>query len=464
MSEDEVHEPETPAADPLPDFASATGTQRSLTLTAAVSREHLSLRKLRFEVVSGPDTGLVSASTGERTVMGTHESADVVLKDPTVSRFHCEVVAAGERVLVRDLGSRNGTEVDGVGVVEAYLRSGTVLSLGRTRIRFDLGLDTVRLPLSTAQSFGTMAGGSLAMRRVFALLERAAASDATVLVEGETGTGKEVTAESLHMMSARAEGPFIIVDCGAIPEDLIESELFGHEKGAFTGAIASREGAFQAADGGTLFLDEIGELSQEMQPKLLRALEKREVKKVGSTRHGKVDIRLIAATNRDLKTEVNAGRFRSDLYYRLAVVRVKLPPLRERLDDVPVLVGKILESMGVDEASSELDFLRTPAFVAQLSRHGWPGNVRELRNYLERCVALRVQTPFDARSPESTAFRRVDTAQPLKLAREQWVASFEKQYLQQVLEQQGGNVAAAARAAGVDRPHFYRLLWKHGLK
>lgn len=464
MSSDLPHEPSTPPAEPLPDFASAPGTQQSFTVTAAVTHEHLALKKLRFEVIAGPDQGLVTGSTAERTVIGTHESADIVLEDPTVSRFHCEISTAGDRVLVRDLGSRNGTEVDGVFVIEAYLRPGSVLGVGRTRVRADLGLDRLRLPISKEQAFGTLAGTSAPMRRIFALLERAAASDATVLIEGETGTGKEVTAESIHMRSLRADGPFIVVDCGAIPEDLIESELFGHEKGSFTGAVAAREGAFQAAHGGTLFLDEIGELGLELQPKLLRALEKREIKKVGSTRYTNVDVRVIAATNRDLKTEVNAGRFRSDLYYRLAVVRVTLPPLRERVEDIPLLVGKILDSLGVLDSSPELEFLRSEAFVAQVSRHGWPGNVRELRNYLERCVALRVQTPLEPTGTPVHVAPNVDVTQPLKAERERWVATFERQYLQQLLERHAGNVTAAARAASVDRPHFYRLLWKHGLK
>jgi transcriptional regulator with PAS, ATPase and Fis domain len=300
------------------------------------------------------------------------------------------------------------------------------------------------------------------MRRVFATLEDAAKSDATVLVEGETGTGKELVAESIHKESERRDGPFVIVDCGAVPAELLESELFGHERGAFTGASAPRRGAFEAASGGTIFLDEIGELPLELQPKLLRALERLHVKRVGADVYQPVDVRVIAATNRNLRQEVNERRFRADLYYRVAVLEVRLPPLRERIDDLPLLVGVLVGSLrsGGGEA---LD-VTAPEFLADLERHAWPGNVRELRNYLERCVAHRRPLPLAADGALGARGSAEDLEAPFKLARDRALAGFERRYLEAMLQRTGGNAAAAARAAGLDRAHLYRLLWRHGLR
>ncbi|HEX2571776.1 MAG TPA: sigma 54-interacting transcriptional regulator [Polyangia bacterium] len=437
----------------------------STTLTLAASSGHVLAQRFSLTVVAGPDAGLTRVATAERMVIGTGESADLRLTDRTVSRFHCELAPLDGRLAIRDLGSRNGTLVDGISVLHAFLGPVALITIGRTQVRFELGSEHVKLALSPRTRFGTMVGASVAMRRAFALLERAAAGDATVLLEGETGTGKEAAAESIHRESARRERPFIVVDCGAIPSGLLESELFGHERGAFTGAVAGREGAFLAAQGGTIFLDEIGELGIELQPKLLRALERREVKKVGQNRYVPVDVRVVAATNRNLRSEVNARRFRSDLYYRLAVLEVRLPPLRERGEDLPALVEHILSSLGVAADSPEAELVHSPEFLAELGRHAWPGNVRELRNYVERCLALREAQPIgDEGFGEGAGEPAVDVNLPLKVARERWVAHYERRYLEEILRQQEGNVSAAARAAGVDRIHFYRLLWKHGLK
>ena len=300
------------------------------------------------------------------------------------------------------------------------------------------------------------------MRAVFAVLERAAPTGATILLEGETGTGKEAAAESIHRESPRREEPFVVVDCGAIPPTLLESELFGHERGAFTGAEAQRTGAFEAAHRGTIFLDEIGELSPDLQPKLLRALERREVKRVGANQYAPADVRVIAATNRDLRAEVDARRFRPDLYYRLAVVQIRMPTLRERRDDLPVLVASLL----ADCSPATRDLFSAPGFVDQLSRHSWPGNIRELRNFLERCAALGpglvpglfpdpvVEQPGDT----------VDASRPLREAREAWTRRCERQYLEDLLRRHADNITSAARAADIDRAHLYRLLWKHGLR
>jgi two-component system response regulator GlrR len=417
--------------------------------------------------VEGKGAGRVFVPSSDCVVIGSHPSADLVLRDPGVSRFHCEITVA-DPPTVRDLGSRNGTVVNGVTVAQAPLSDGSLLTLGGTQLLFQSSSEAPRIVLSDRDRFGRMVGRSSAMRAVFALCEQAAASAATVLIEGETGTGKEATAEAIHRESARRDGPFIVVDCGAIPPQLLESELFGHERGSFTGAVTSRRGAFQAASGGTIFLDEIGELAIDLQPKLLRALERHEVKPVGSNHYNPVDVRVLAATNRNLREEVTARRFRSDLYYRLAVLRVRLPPLRERRDDLPLLLEHMLEGIGA-AGRPEAQALRTESFRNEVARHTWPGNVRELRNYVERCLATREQPPpetdEDERGLTSTdAAAPIDVSVPLKTAREAWISEFERRYLTELLRQHDDNVTSAARAAGVDRIHLYRMLWKHGLR
>ena len=318
------------------------------------------------------------------------------------------------------------------------------------------------------ERFGRMIGHSPCMRAVFETLERAAASDATVLLEGETGTGKEISAEAVHRGSRRRDRPFLVVDCGAIPPQLLESELFGHERGSFTGAVGSRQGVFEAAAGGTVFLDEIGELSIDLQPKLLRVLERREVRRIGTNQHVPVNVRMVAATNRSLREQVAARKFRSDLYYRLAVVEIRLPPLRERLSDLPFLVEHITRGMGALDPDTART-LQSPEFLAKLGRHDWPGNIRELRNHLERCVALREFTPphpsgAAATNSMPTPENAAGIGRPLREARDEWVNNFEKRYLEELLRVNDNRVSVAARSAGVDRIYFYRLLWKHGLR
>jgi transcriptional regulator with PAS, ATPase and Fis domain len=429
-----------------------------VTVEVASRSDRVQVRRFRLIVIAGPDAGSEITSTRDRTVVGTHKTADFRLEDNTVSRFHCEISLPGGVPTIMDLGSANGTMVDGCSVVQAHLRSGSIVTLGHTQIRFDLGLDHVDIPLSPRETFGVMVGRSQAMRAAFALLERAAASEATVLIEGETGTGKEAAAHSIHVESGRKAGPFVVVDCGAIPPDLLESELFGHERGAFTGAVSAREGAFEAASGGTIFLDEIGELGANLQPKLLRALEGREVKRVGSNSYVSIDVRVIAATNRNLRSEVNAKKFRADLYYRLAVLEVRLPPLRERPDDLPLLVDNLL--IGLDAADSpEATIVRGEEILGAMRSHSWPGNVRELRNYVERCLAMHAAAPLPVGDGDV-----VEPALPFKQARDRALRNFERRYLQELLTRHEQNVTAAARAAGLDRIYFYRLLWRHGLR
>jgi DNA-binding NtrC family response regulator len=306
--------------------------------------------------------------------------------------------------------------------------------------------------------FGKLVGRSRAMRAAMARLARAAKSDVTVLLQGETGCGKDAAAESIHLESARRDKPFIVIDCASIPAQLMESELFGHEKGAFTGADRRRIGAFEAANTGTLVLDEIGELPRELQPKLLRVLESREVQRLGTSERVPIDVRVIAATNRNLRTEVNAQRFRPDLFFRIAVLEIALPALREHLEDLPLLVEQMLEGQ---PDSPGAQALRTPKLIAEMQRHQWPGNVRELRNYVEGCVALDSPPRLTSSAPPTP---RVDASKPWRLERERCMRELEREYFEQLLIAHGNNVSAAARAAGIDRIHMYRLLWRNGLR
>ena len=401
---------------------------------------------------------------GARPVtLGAHSSCDVVLEDPQISRRHVELLASPEGVRVKDLGSTNGTWWQGSRVTEVVVSSGAVIQLGAVSARISAN-DAPSVPPSDRDHFGQMAGKSLGMRELFAVLELAAPTDATVLIEGESGTGKEVTARAIHDASARAAGPFVVVDCSAISESLIESHLFGHVRGAFTGAERERKGAFVEAHGGTLFLDELGELPLAAQAKLLRALEARTVQPVGADRPVAVDVRLVAATHRDLARMVAAKEFRFDLFYRLAVVHVALPALRQRLEDLPHLIAAFYAGRGL--APGPIDGPN----LDRMHQHSWPGNVRELRNVLERAWAL---------SGSATAFRElrlwldasissqfsevVDSSLSFKEAKERWNDHFERRYVSMVFAAAGNNVTRAAEHAGLSRRHFRELLYKHAL-
>ncbi|HEX8111497.1 MAG TPA: sigma 54-interacting transcriptional regulator, partial [Kofleriaceae bacterium] len=389
-------------------------------------------------VVDGPSRGARAQVGSEIARIGTADGNDLVLVDRTVSRFHCEVSVRGNTIVIRDCGSTNGTLIDGVRVREAEIPPGTLVRIGGSALRVELGEEPAFVEVSGRSSFGELVGGSVEIRRVYAILERLAQTDATVLVQGETGTGKDVLARSLHAASRRADRPFVAVDCGAIPEHLVESELFGHVKGAFTGATSDRRGVFEEADGGTLFLDEIGEMPLALQPKLLRAIESRSIRRVGGTGARTVDVRIVAATNRSLASSINDGSFREDLYYRLAVVEVRLPPLRARRDDIPVLATHFFRRFAGDGV--------LPAeFVAGLVGRGWPGNVRELRNYIERSVSLGTIAPPHAAAPATapppagpvppdSIERFVALHLPLKEARRAWTESFELVYVRAMLK------------------------------
>jgi two-component system, NtrC family, response regulator GlrR len=419
------------------------------------------VRRFVLTVVEGPGAGAVWNSVSDACSIGSHPSNDFPLEDETVSRFHCEIRVGPRGARVRDLDSLNGIILDGVQVADGYLRGGSLLRLGRVVVRFDFSAESNRLPVSERTRLGSLVGESVAMRMSFALMERAAARDVTVLLEGETGTGKSQAAQAIHQESVRRDKPFLTVDCGAIPADLLESELFGHEKGAFTGAAGRRIGAFEEAHGGTVFLDEIGELPTELQPKLLRVLETREIRRVGTNTFLPVDVRIIAATNRDLRAEVNAGRFRSDLFFRLAVLRIPLPPVRQRPEDLPLLVEQTLSALGADPERTQA--LRTPAFFARLQQVAWPGNVRELRNYLERCLVFEDALALSDMAPSSSG-AEVDPKQPHAEARRRALEDFERRYLKALLELHQGRVSQAAAAAGMDRVYLYRLLRRHGIK
>lgn len=422
----------------------------------------LCLPGIKLSVVDGPDRGLETKVRRGVVRVGSAPDNDLILADPAVSRRHLEIRLRSDQILVNDLGSTNGTQVDGVSVLKAFLTPAALVRIGDTVIRVSTANEPVIVPLSSRESFGSMIGQSIAMREVFAIMERVAPTEATVLVEGETGTGKELAAEAIHGASLRADGPFIPLDCGAIAASLMESEIFGHVKGAFTGAISDRKGAFEEAHGGTLFLDEIGELPLDLQPKLLRVLEKREIKRIGSSQIRPVSVRVIAATNRDLAAEVNLGNFREDLYYRIAVCRVVLPPLRSRSEDISMLIHHFLDRIAPD-AGGPSDEL-----VEALSLQSWPGNVRELRNAIERAVAMA------GVADDSTSHHKLDDAGlretmrsffalPYKEGYERWTGLFERGYLEYILHQSGGSVSGAAKIAGVNRRFLQRLMKRHGM-
>ena len=438
------------------------------TVALVVRPNECAVRRCRVEVVDGPDRGLCKTSEGPELTIGTTEASDVVLTDRAVSRHHATITAGDDGFVLRDLQSRNGTTLAGFRVVEAYLGAGARIGVGESTLRFTPLREEIVEPLSGQARFERILGQSTAMRRLFAALPRIAASDSTVLLEGETGTGKGLLAEVLHENSARAKGPLVVIDCSAIPPSLIEAELFGHTRGAFTGAVAARPGAFESAAGGTVFLDELGELPLDMQPKLLRALEERVVRRVGSLDPVRLDVRVIAATNRDLRAEVNRGGFRADLYYRLNIVRIRLPPLRERREDIALLTSHFYEQLTAGAAP--------PApLVAAFVHQDWPGNVRELRAAVERAIlmedpALWMDVTLGAPAPsEGAGAPAGDHEDDLALgsfraAKERALARWERGYLEALLSRSGGNVSLASRTAHMDRNHLRDLLRRYRVK
>lgn len=419
------------------------------------------LAGIDLAVVEGPDRGSRAAVGAGITRVGTSASNHLRLSDRSVSRVHCELRLLDRAVRVVDAGSTNGTFAEGVRIADAELGPGAVFRVGSTAIRLEAANAQTRVPISARDHFGGLLGGSVAMRRVYAVLERLSATETTALIHGETGTGKELAARAVHEASRRSVGPFVTVDCGAIAETLIESELFGHTRGAFSGAHTDRRGLFEEAQGGTLFLDEIAELPLALQPKLLRVLEAREIRRVGANTSRPIDVRVLAATHRSLAQSVNEGTFREDLYYRLAVVEVELPPLRSRREDLVTIAQRFHERYsGSDSPISD-------TLAAAILARSWTGNVRELRNFVERSVTLGASfeqesgggAPVFAGAPAgASADAIVPVHLPLKEARVAWMDQFERHYAEALLRRTGGNVTRAAELAGVHRRTFQRLL------
>jgi DNA-binding NtrC family response regulator len=421
------------------------------------------LRRMSLVVVDGPQTGKRCPLEDGRLLVGKDESCDLKLMDIAVSRHHFEIERVEDRFVIRDLGSKNGTAVNGTAIKEAFLAPGSNILAGNTALMFQAIYESAEISLQQGEEFGSLIAASLAMRSIMGLLRRAAKTGTTVLLRGETGVGKSALARAMHDEGPRSHGPFVVFDCGSVPPTLIESELFGADKGAFTGAVQSRPGACEQAQGGTLLLDEIEELPLELQPKLLRVIEEKEVRRLGATKAVALDLHLIAASKIDLPTAVGEGRFRPDLYYRIAVIDVEVPALRERREDIPLLCNHFLKDTQGAQSWNRL----APALREQLVRYSWPGNLRELRNVLERLQCIGEESPAfgetEMAAKPGAKMLSLDWNRPFKEAKEDLVDAFEREYLLRLLERSVGSVAPAAREAGLNRKYFYDLLRKHGL-
>ena len=421
--------------------------------------------KAKLFVANGPDKGKTVEIGQDQLILGSGSDCDIQVVDRSISRRHASLFRQGDLVIIDDLDSTNGTYFRDVRVGSIHLPLGQEIRFGQIRVKFLPEEEIVQIAPSSLERLGPLIGSDQRMREIFTLIEDVGPSDVTVVIEGETGTGKELVAQAIHEYSNRKSQPFVVFDCSNQPRDLIESALFGHVRGAYTGATSQRAGAFSRADKGTIFLDELGEFGKDLQPKLLRVLEARQVQKVGADSYDPVNVRVIAATNRNLKAEVRAERFREDLYYRLAVVKMVLPPLRERPSDIPLLVEHFLSLH--DEPCTI-----APKSIATLKSYHWPGNVRELKNIVDRACALnRGRTDVDISAyltdldeVRSTNHLQVDEFVSFKEAKGKVVSEFETRYIETLLRQHGNNISLAAREAGIDRKHFKELMRKHGIQ
>ncbi len=451
---------------------------QTFVVPAKNEERHLIKKKASILILSGPQQGEEVIIESTPFTIGSSDGCDLLLKDTAVSRKHCIIKSDGHTFSIEDTNSTNGSFLCGLRIMHAYLTPGSELRLGNTRLLFSPSLEFTDIPLSQNNHFGDAIGASDAMRRIFYLAESYSPTDATIMLTGETGTGKEILAEEIHKHSKRANKPFVVIDCTSISRDIVESELFGHVKGAFTGATSDRSGAFESADGGTVFLDEIGELPQELQPKLLRVLEKREIKRVGSNDIRKIDVRIICATNRNIKKEISEGNFREDLYYRLSVVNIELPPLREHKEDIPLLAETFMNRLHNTNARDEIqDFDNA---MNALMRYDWPGNIREFRNLIDRAY-YHIQKPVDIlqcqqggtllkqsnngsnNEEENSVTNNVDTTKPFKDEKNRLIDDFEHQYIKELLARNNGNVSKSAREADIERAYLQRLIKKYGL-
>ncbi len=435
------------------------------------------LERPELIVLTGPAKGQLFPLPGTEgsTIIGSEASCGITLSGLQPQHVQVEMLADRSGVAVRDLSSGH-TRLNGAPILEAVMSPGDALDLDGTELRLKDVADALDVLPSTEDHFGLARGKTLAMREIFGMLEVLAPSTATLLLLGETGTGKDVLARAVHSASERSEGPLVTLDCGAIAPSLVEAELFGYERGAFTGAEESRQGAFERAHQGTLFLDEVGELPLDVQPKLLRALDEQRVQRVGGSETQTIDVRVVAATKRDLEHEVQRGRFREDLYFRLAVVPITLPPLKDRRDDIPLLVAHFADAF--EERTGHRAEIAEQE-VQRLLAHDWPGNVRELKNTVERALWL-AQTggkqaffllpsaeglfgdPADAPGEQAEA-ASFDADRPFSELKQGWEAEFEKKYLAWLLARADGRLSAAARLAKMDRKHLRTLAKKHGL-
>ena len=443
-----------------------------------VGKNKVEVRGGRIRTAKDAGAAWVEIGT-DPIIVGRNAACQLVLDDGKVSAVHAELVATEQGVRVRDKGSRNGTFVAGVRVGEIYLLTAGKLRIGETEIVFEPGR-TERIAVSTVPSFGPMVAASPVMRGIFERLGKVSPTDLTILITGETGTGKELVAQAMHLASPRARKPFVVVDCGSIPPTLAEATLFGHERGAFTGAIDKRLSPFQEADGGTIFLDELGELPLDVQPKLLRALAERRIKPVGGSAYREVDVRVLAATRRDLVRAVNSGGFRSDLYFRIAQIKIELPALRQRLEDIPILVRRMLKDLGDEPAYERI----AASTLERLMRHDWPGNVRELRNAVAVAHALAGEGEELDVAAHLGALTESPLAGPIfgggsgggggngggsfkgqkfQDAKRDVLTRFERDYFASLSDEAKGNVSEMARRAGMERAHVRAYLRRHGI-